>query len=404
MKPTNNARLLVVITFCITLFSWREADARIPKMRDSLYALDASRVVIVRPDGTDTFRIEEILLDEAKARAQVGDVVTLPGFKLFTSQEGGPDLVTPMTAGSLILLYLKRKSPDSDTWIITQSDYAFFWIQDSAKVGELRNMGREALRIRAEWDAARSTPDEAHRIAALWPFLENYQGRFNSLAQVELQRIGTPAGDVLADRLEGMSSNQRMGFLIDLHLYRSERLHQFLIAHLRREQKLYEDFLKTHDKSLIDDWDTLPGNVQDIYGELYYGLGGLARFQDPTDLPLIRELALWAVKYRFKQTDDAALDAFRDMPEKANLPIIDAIWKEFSIHQHQGNEMLALDVTRALHTHRFPETVPVLAQFLDDKNKDFAAEAQSFLRELVGKDLGPNPKPWLDWYQAQQAK
>ena len=82
------------------------------------------------------------------------------------------------------------------------------------------------------------------------------------------------------------------------------------------------------------------------------------------------------------------------MPDKANLPLIDAIWKEFSRRPYEGDPLLPIDVSRALCTHRYPETVPLLAPFLE---YDFGrSEVEQTLREIVGRDLG-GPQAWLDW-------
>jgi hypothetical protein len=62
----------------------------------------------------------------------------------------------------------------------------------------------------------------------------------------------------------------------------------------------------------------MPENINDVTGDIYYGLAGLADFHDRGDLPFIRTLALWSVKYHLEQTADVAVDAFRDMPDKAN--------------------------------------------------------------------------------------
>jgi hypothetical protein len=137
--------------------------------------------------------------------------------------------------------------------------------------------------------------------------------------------------------------------------------------------------------------------MKDMWGELYYGLAGLASFRDKKDLPFVRQLALWAVDRRFKQTCDAALGAFANMPESANLPVIDAIWEEFSTRPYQGNALSPFDVTRSLRAHRFPETVPILAKLLSDEKA--GNEARTFLSEIVGEDLGKDPNVWLEWYE-----
>ena len=120
------------------------------------------------------------------------------------------------------------------------------------------------------------------------------------------------------------------------------------------------------------------------------------KYKDRDDLPYIRELTAWAIKYRFKQTCDAALIGFQNMPDKANLPLIDAVWKEFSRRPYEGNELAPYDVSRALCTHRYPETVPLLAPFLE---YEFGrSTVQQALREIVGQDLGDRPQAWLDWW------
>jgi hypothetical protein len=155
-------------------------------------------------------------------------------------------------------------------------------------------------------------------------------------------------------------------------------------------------------KTFIDDWNKTPIEIKNIYGELYYGLAGLSSFKDSSDLPYIRELASWAVKYRFKQVCDAALGAFREMPEKENLTIIEAIWNEYSVHQWEGNKLQSYDLVRALEKHHYPEAIPLLVKFLNDSFVNNAAK--SALVEIVGKDLGKEPEAWLKWYKAQKRK
>ena len=212
---------------------------------------------------------------------------------------------------------------------------------------------------------------------------------------------GTVAGEHIAECFPEMGHGHRMALLPQLGTYGGDRLHAVLIGHLKQQQKAYDAFLARHGpdaKGIIEDWSHAPNEITDIWSELYYGLTGLAGFRDKKDLPFVRELALWAVDRRFKQTCDASLGAFRDMPERANLPVIDAVWKEFSARPYEGNPLLPFDVRRALRTHRFPETVPILAQLLS--NEDAGGEARRFLSEIVGEDLGEDPNAWLDWYES----
>jgi hypothetical protein len=116
-------------------------------------------------------------------------------------------------------------------------------------------------------------------------------------------------------------------------------------------------------------------------------------------LPLIREIARWAVNHQLEQTCKAALDAFRTMPDQDNLPVISLIWEKFPFGSAQRDEIFHIDVIRALWTHKYARTGPLLAPFVAD---DFAvSEVQAALSEIVGRDLGKTPQPWLDWYQAR---
>jgi hypothetical protein len=90
------------------------------------------------------------------------------------------------------------------------------------------------------------------------------------------------------------------------------------------------------------------------------------------------------------------------LPDKENRAVIDAIWKEFSRRPWRGNELSPADVTTSLCAHRYPETVPILAPFLE--HESVRGRVRRALQEIVGQDLGDRPQPWLDWYNRQGKK
>ena len=398
----KQARWFSMITFLILfLLLAQDSDAKLVPRRDPRAGiLDASLVTLVKHEENDRFLVEEVFLGESNP----GDIIMLPDFKLFTYQQYGPDLIEPITPDTRILLFLQPKKEAPNAYEITAYGYCFFWVHDLNKVDDLRRMAKNTVELRKSWEAARNIPDESMRVEALWPYLWNDDGYFLRHTEAELEKTGAVAGDYIAQQFETLPHDQRMELVRKLGTYRSSYSHDVLIGHLKKMQQVYERFLVKHGpdaKSLIDELNTAPNEVKEIYGELYYGLAGLATFKDPSDLAYIRELALWAVKYRFKQTCDAALEAFQSMPDKANLSIIDSIWSEFSVRQHVGNEMTAWEVVRALHSHTYPESVPLLVGFLDDQHA--RQEAREALTAIVGKDLGKYPKAWLDWYKTQKA-
>jgi hypothetical protein len=265
----------------------------------------------------------------------------------------------------------------------------------------LRKQAQAAITLRKQWEAAQSIPDVRQRVVALFPYLGKDRLRFYEATEKELQRIGTVAGDYLADHLENMSNSSRSLLLSELHLYRSERLHQALVHHLDKQRKRYEklwvaDYLEV--KSGASRQNILPQyqEITQVRGELSSGLHGLANFRQQQDLFFIRDLATWSIQYQLWQVCRAALMAFRYMPAEANLPVIAAIGREHR-QAPQGYRSLSNDIVRALSDYKYPETVLILVQFLEDK--DTASEAKSILTKIVGKDLGPEPAAWLGWYK-----
>ncbi len=361
---------------------------------------DASLVVLVRQVKPDEFRIEEVFLGDKAA----GTTLRLPKFHLYTQQEDGPDEVEAITPATRILLFLQPKAaaalqneiPTYGDWQITEYGNCFFWVHDPAKMADLRKMAQDAVALRKAWEKARDISDPRRRAEALLPFLSEV----TAPTERELKRAAPISCDVLAERFDGLSSRDRLQVLLRAGSYGGKKLHDKVRDYMQKLQQSYERFLKDRGpgaEKLIEGWDRAPSELKEIYGESYYGLNSLVEFKDCNDLPFIRETAAWATKYRFRQTCEAALIGFRYMPEKKNLPLIDAIGKAFLPPPDKANEAFAYDVSRTLCAHRYPETVPILAPFLA---YEFGRrQVQDGLREIVGKDLGDQPQAWLDWYK-----
>jgi hypothetical protein len=217
--------------------------------------------------------------------------------------------------------------------------------------------------------------------------------------EVELEKARPAAGEYFAEHFDEMSSDDRMVLLPGAGAYGSETLHEKLRRHLDQQRHVYQEFVAGLGRlPSAADWITMPKSVRDATGEIYYGLAGLAEFRDRDDLPFIRATALWSAKYHLEDPADAAIDAFRDMPDEANLAVIDRLLKEFLPGRKPGMWSIDSDAERALCKHRHPETVPLLAPFVAEADAGMATESESCLEEIVGQDLGRNPKAWIDWY------
>jgi hypothetical protein len=388
-----------IVVLCCLLHSSSVSFAKLVSARNYRNGiLDAELVVIVSEKSPSSFRVEEAFLGSANR----GVSIELRGFRLFTEQQYGPDIVEPITPDTRILLFLCHKKGMPAAWETTDFGHSFFWVQNPEQVPQLRKTAEQAVALRRRWEAAANTPDPRLRAEALWPFLsmKDYGPSFLEHTRSALQKIAPISGDYFAEHFDDMPHWNRMDLFQNAGAYGGDKLHQKLTNHIKAQQEFYESSVSMHklnDHNALANWNAMPDSVKDSYGDIYYGLAGLASFQRRDDLPLIREIARWAVKYGLEQTCEAALDAFRTMPDKDNLAVISLIWRKFPLGSGEGDEIFHVDVIQSLCAHKYVQTVPLLAPFVTD---GFAgAEAQAALAAIVGKDLGEKPEPWLAWYK-----
>ncbi len=379
------------------------AFARIVPHKDPLDGVLDTELVVIAGSSLSgkpgIFRIDEVFLGELHA----GDSIDLGDFKLSVIQRYGPPKIESITPATRILFFLQRAKNFATLWKPTYFEESYFWVQRTEDVALLKRAAERAVNLRRDWEKAAAIPDPKLRVAELWPFLSlpTYGVSFLQHTESELQKAAPVAGEYFADHLDAMSHNERMSLLAEAGAYCSQKLHDKLRRHLDLQQHIYQEYVTTLGRLPSErDWSTMPEAVSNASGDAYYGLAGLARFQDRNDLPFIRVMAVWAAKYHLEQTAEAAVDAFRDMPDRANLPTFEIILKEFLPERKPGMASIDFDAERALCRHKYPETVPLLAPFTADAIDQLAGEAEDCLAEIVGRDLGRSPGAWIDWYTA----
>lgn len=355
--------------------------------------LDADVVAIVKQTTFDSFEIEETFFGESN----VGDIIYLPDFKLATCQQDGPDLVEPITDDTHILLFLVGKDAG---WAITFYGHCYFWVHNLDKVDELRKKASDALALRRSWEAARDKPDQLERVKTLWSYLWDDEYRyFFEHTKKELQKAAPVSGDFIASQFGSLRAEQRDRIIRDIGHFGGERLHQVVIDFLTDQQRKYRAALTEAllDGTLDKDQQKRPrGTALSTDGELFYGLEGLASFKNRTDLPYIRQLVTWAATQKLEQTCWAALNIFRDNPDKKNLAVISTILERFGGFTQ---ELSAHSYFFSLKDLKTPDTIPLLIKILPDSF--MGASAHDLLTEIVGADLGTDPKTWLKWYTGQ---
>jgi hypothetical protein len=234
--------------------------------------LDAALVVIVSQQTADDYRIEEVFLGDHNP----GDSLHLPGLKLFTRREEMPDIIDPILPNTRILLFLQHKKDDPNAWEPTSYGYCFFWVQESSRVFQLREIARQAVTLRQRWEQAASIPEPRKRVEALWPYLHlrEYGARIFERTKLELQKTGPVAGDYIAEQLDALPRLDWPLLCHEAGVYGSEKLHQTVIRNVRDQQQLYERLVVGRGldrKAAVEDWNALPDEAIDASGGVYYG-------------------------------------------------------------------------------------------------------------------------------------
>lgn len=374
--------------------------ARIVPVKNPLDGvLDAQLVLIVRKGPNPRlFRVDQVFWGDAKP----GDLIDLGEFRLATVQQYGPPVIDPIAPETRILVFLKHENDPSAPWQPTYFQEAYFWVQKPEDEPRLRNDAQRTVEARRQWEKVRNISDPATRVAAFWPFLsfDTYGVSFYEHTKTELELAKPQSGEYFASHFEDLSTNQRGMLLPSAGNFGSDQLHQKLQTFLEQEMNAYKSFVNEFGRvPTQEDWNTLPSKIKDVTGNIYYGLAGFAKYGRRSDLSFIRKMAVWAANYDLEQTAEAAMNAFRDMPDENNLPAISQVLAKFLPEKRPGMASIDVDAERALCKHHYAQTVPLLVPFLND---DFLRpETESCLADIAGTNLGSDPHAWMEWYKSQ---
>jgi hypothetical protein len=395
---------VVVLTCCLLAFI-TPAIARLTSGFDyRVGILDADLVCIVSQQAPDVFKVDEVFL----ATGPAVESVRLPGFQLATEQQYGPDTVEPITPNTRILMYLRHKKNATSSWEVVNHGLSFLWVQNPEQTPRLRSLAEKGVDLRRRFEAATNIHDPLQRAEALWPFLDmsTFGPEVARRAEGVLKQTAPVSGDYFAEHFDELPHDQRMDLLRDAGEYGGDKLHEIVKEFISEQEKIFDDYAsanKLGDELNQKQWYSMPPTVTASTGYVYYGAAGLAKFHRRGDLPLFREIGIWGIKYGMYQPSEAALDAFRDMPDEENLPVIAAIRERFKrgtfgVITDQPDGLLKYETLRALETHIYGKSIPQLVPFLKDDG--FGEEAEDALTKIVGRDLGQKPGPWLAWYEA----
>jgi len=377
----------------------------------------ATHVAIVKAVDKDNYQVEEVF----QGKFNTKEVLNLPYiyrsyfFSLHlrssvASRSGKPrpfKRENILNSDTRILVYLKLKEKDGKEGLkIVQQGESFFIVRSLKAVSRLREMAKSSIQLQKVLKKASITKVPKKRMDVLWPYffecrksfyLKNYCGRLT-------YELGKPAGDYILERIKDLEDWQRRDLFQLFPSYNNKKMHEFLKKHLKLQPKVYMVLLKETtptEKSKVE---------ERISNELLSGLIGLGGFNNYKDLNLIQNLTVWALNHGLKNGSKGGILAFRNLPHKKNLFIMERVWEKFGNKKYpekpiDNHKIRYWDFMYTLEKHSYPESVPLLVKFLNYRaNHEKISHAQKVLTQIVGKDLGSSPEPWLKWYEKQKKK
>lgn len=364
--------------------------------------LEASLIVIVRQVSPYKYCIEETLLGDKQA----GELLFLPDFRIVERKDGWRKTEEPITPDTRILLLLMPDIEEPGGWGICSRGECYSWVRNPERVVELRKAAEDALALRREWEAARDIPDARQRVKALWQYLWNHEYLLHFQTKAELNKSDAVTTDYIASQLETLDMSQLWMLLSDFGGYGGIYSHNLLLAYMQKWREAYDREVKDNPIEKGADPHNLRPPLGAIRGKLSCGLEGLRRYKINADLPYIRDLAMWAINIQSISICIKALDAFREMPDKENVPVIEAILQGFSreaiLQVCSSEEGMIMTAFPALELHLYPESIPLLVRHLN--HEFWGRSMKEALRKIVGKNLGKEPEAWLNWYKTHKGK
>ena len=119
---------------------------------------------------------------------------------------------------------------------------------------------------------------------------------------------------------------------------------------------------------------------------------------DAKALAHFREAAVWGANHGDRNLLEQGVRGMKRIPVEENLDAFKEIFAALRSEDCPLGKFSARDALRSLIEHRFRDAVPILASQLDNPNEFNRRVAHYGLKQLVGKDLGKEQQPWLQWH------
>lgn len=257
---------------------------------------------------------------------------------------------------------------------------------------------RQGLEKRARYESILASPDVRRKIEGLLTFLPpGGKDDYFYEALRRLADLGPPAGAALRALAQREDNYIRRTVLEEIGRAKDPDSLPYLASVIARAQPLIRGgtyrWVKATaaERRMIDEWQVAVCSTYEIGGE--------------QALPLLREAMADAVlledPYGALGCAESGLKAH---PSVEDLPVFFRNYEHYPrwYRWPAAPKWASWSAVGFLARHKFPESVPLLAEQLDHPDLTTPDFVHSTLVEIVGRDLGRDKQAWLDWYAQRQ--
>lgn len=127
----------------------------------------------------------------------------------------------------------------------------------------------------------------------------------------------------------------------------------------------------------------------------------LAESGDERALAEFRETAIWGAHHRVQELVEYSVRGLGRRPRAENIPCFTAVFAALPRETDGFGRFPAYYALLALIEHRYSDALPIFCTQLDHPDEYNRRQAHRGLVELIGRDLGTSPEPWLALYAEQ---
>jgi HEAT repeat protein len=259
----------------------------------------------------------------------------------------------------------------------------------------LRLLMSDLITEKQQFDQAINEPDHKVRAQRLVPFLQpGINWCYFNRSLEDLSGLG-PLGVTLLQHEAEQPAQQprRCEILQALGKSKEPSAVPYLLS---LAQSLHAQFTQVEGLFLRSQ---VSESMRDQFNTWQSTIYALAAIGDKRALPVLRDAAIWGAQHGDQQCVEYAVRGLAAAPSPDNLPCFTSVFSALPRTTDGFGRFAAYSTLLALIEHKYVQAVPLFSSQLDHPDAYNCRQAHRGLVELVGRDLGKQAEPWMQWYE-----